>query len=68
MILKHLKRKLFKNFRSNIDKMLDGFNKENPLSESQQYEVDKNSAIGAKRDHATATEKSHKTQDHWDKF
>ena len=67
MVLKHFRRKLIKSYRSAADKMLDAFNKNHHLTESQQYELDKNNAIRNKRDHVINTPAASQDK-HWDDF
>lgn len=62
--------RIYHNFRSDIDKMLDQFNASHPLSPSQQAEVDKHAPIQHKRDHKVSgkTTSDNDVKDVWDKF
>ncbi|MBM4211743.1 MAG: hypothetical protein FJ186_04320 [Gammaproteobacteria bacterium] len=54
MVLKHLKRKLIKNYRSDTDKLLDLLNQSPKDSASVSFEIEKHAKLHAKRDHSQA--------------
>jgi len=66
MVLKRLKRKLIKNFRSDTDKLLDQLNQSQENTQSVQFEVEKHAKLHDKRDQAQP--KSSSKDDIWENF
>ena len=66
MVLKHLKRKLIKNFRSDTDKLLDQLNQSEENTRSVQFEIEKHAKLHDKRDHAQSKKSSN--DDIWKDF
>ena len=66
MVLKHLKRQLIHNFRSDADKLLDHLNQTQEDTLSIQFEVEKHAKLHATRDHKAAAAPS--IDDKWKDF
>jgi|TARA_Y200000002_G_scaffold159891_1_gene132099 hypothetical protein len=66
MILKQLKRRLLKNFRSSADQLLDKLNKEKEQTKSVKHEIDKHAKLQTRRDNAL--NEAPKKKDIWEDF